>query len=49
MVIYVHINKTKTVCIPTEEEWRQATSDDYDIKYINYILPGMEGKPVGAK
>ena len=32
------INKTITLTIPTEEEWRQATSYDHDIGYIRSIL-----------
>ena len=38
MVHARHINKTTTIPIPTEEEWRQATSEDHDIGYINRIL-----------
>ena len=32
------VNKTKTLPLPTEKEWRQATSEDHDIGYIKRIL-----------
>ena len=30
MVHAVYINKTTTLPLPTEEEWKQATSEDHD-------------------
>ena len=32
------INGTTAIPLPTEEEWRQDTSEDHDIGYINRIL-----------
>ena len=43
------INETKTLYLPTEEEWRQATAEDHDIRYIKIILSGMEETPVEPK
>ena len=34
----VQINKTKTLFLPTEEDWRQATSEDHDLICINRIV-----------
>ena len=34
----VNINKTTTLTIPTEDEWRQNTSEDHDLRYIKRIL-----------
>ena len=38
MVHAGNINRNKTLPLRTEEEWRQATSEDHDIGYINRIL-----------
>ena len=35
-----HINETATLCLPIEEEWRQYTSEDHDIRYVKRILSG---------
>ena len=40
MVHAVNINETKTLCLPIEEEWRQYTSEDHDIRYVKRILSG---------
>ena len=40
MVHVGKINETTTLCPPTDEEWRQATSEIYDIRYIKRILSG---------
>ena len=32
------INETITLTIPTEKEWRQATSKDHDLGYIKRIF-----------
>ena len=35
MMVHVgQINKTTTLTLPTEEEWRQATSEDRALRYI---------------
>ena len=31
MVQAVKINETETLCLPTEEEWRQVKSEDHDL------------------
>ena len=46
MVHAGQINKTTTPSLPTEEEWRQATSDDHDIGYINSILSSPMEIPI---
>ena len=38
MVHTGNINETTTLCIPKEEEWRQSTSEDNDIGYIEYFI-----------
>ena len=40
------INKTKTLPLPTEEEWRQATSEDRDLGYIKKILSSPDETPI---
>ena len=42
MVHAGQINETRTLCLPTEEEWRQATSEDHYLGYIKNILSGPE-------
>ena len=49
MVNAVHINETTTLGIPTEEYWRQATSEYHHLGYINNILSGPEEKLVDPK
>ena len=44
-----HINKTKTLPLPTEEEWSQATSEDHDLGYIKRILASPEETPIDPK
>ena len=43
------INVTTTLCLPTAEDWRQATSEDHDLGYINNILSGPEEIHVNPK
>ena len=38
MVLAGNIKKTTTLCLPTYEEWRQATSEDNYLGYSNNIL-----------
>ena len=41
LTVMVHvgkINKTTALTLPTEEEWRQATSEDHDLRYIKRVL-----------
>ena len=40
MVHSVKPNETTTQFIPTEEEWRQGTSEYHDLGYIKNILSG---------
>ena len=40
MVHVGQINKTTTIFLPPEEEWRQSTEEDIDIRYIKRILCG---------
>ena len=42
MVNIGHINETTTLPIPTEEEYKQATSEDYDLIYNKSILSSPE-------
>ena len=41
MVNELQINKITIICLLTEEDWRQATPEDHDLKYIKRILSGM--------
>ena len=43
------INETTTLCIPTEEEWRHATSEDHDLVYIKRILSSLEETRIDPK
>ena len=43
------INKNTTICIHTEEKWRQDTAEDNDIRYINNILSGTEETSIDTK
>ena len=43
------INETTTLPLPTEEEWRKATSDNHDLIYIERILSIPEEKPIEPK
>ena len=43
------INKTITLPINNEEEWRQATSEDHDLGYIKIILSSPEETPIDPK
>ena len=47
MVHAVNINETKTLCLPIEEEWRQATSEDHDLGFIKSILSVLEEAHIG--
>ena len=50
--IVVHtgkFNKTTTLCLPTEEEWRQAISEDLYLCYIKRISYGMEETHIDPK
>ena len=38
MVHAGQVNKTTTLPLPTDEEWRQAISEDHDLGYIKRIL-----------
>ena len=49
MVYAGHINETTTLCLPTEDEWRQATSKDHNLRYIKRILFFLEEKPIDPK
>ena len=49
MVHAVQINKTKTLPLPTEEEWKQATQEDHDLRYIKRILSSPEDTPTEPK
>ena len=44
-----YINKTRTLCHPTKEEWRQAVLEYHDISYIKKILYGPEETPIDSK
>ena len=44
-----NINKTKTLPLPIEEEWRQATSEDHDLRYIKKTLFSPEETPIDPK
>ena len=37
MVHYLQINETITLCLTTEEYWRQTTSEGHYFRYINSI------------
>ena len=43
------INKTTTLPLPTEGEWRKAISEDNDIGYIKRILSIPEEAPIDPK
>ena len=49
MVHVRNINENETLCLPIEEEWRQATSEYHDLGYIKNILSGLEGKRLTLK
>ena len=49
MVNVVQINETTTISLPTEKEWRQATSEDHDLGYIKRILLSPEEIPIDPK
>ena len=49
MVHAVQINKTTTLPLPTEEEWRQATSKGHDLGYIKRILSSPEETRIDPK
>ena len=38
MVHTGQINETTTLPLPTEEEWRQDTSEDHDLGFIKGVL-----------
>ena len=48
MVHVGHIKKTTTPTLPTNKEWRQATSEDHDIRYIKRILSSLEETPIDS-
>ena len=43
------INKTTTLPLPTEEEWRKDASYHPDIGYINIILSSLEETHIEPK
>ena len=43
------INKTTTLCLPTEAYWSQATAQGHDPKYIKIILSGPQETPINPK
>ena len=49
MVHTVYINDNTTLCLPTNEYFRQDASDDCDIGYIMNIIYNAEGTPVDFK
>ena len=49
MVHALHINKTTTLPLSTEEERRKAISEDHDIGYIKRILSSPEEKTIDTK
>ena len=49
MVHAGQINETTTLCLPTEEYWRQATLEGHGLGYINNILSGMQETPIEPK
>ena len=46
MVYLVHIKENKTLCLPTEEECRHATSKYNELRYIERILYDPEETPI---
>ena len=42
MVHVRNINKSTALCLPTEEEWGQATEEYHNLNYINNTLFGPE-------
>ena len=49
MVHSEQINKTTTLLLPTEEEWIQGISEDYDFGYIKRILYSTEETHIEPK
>ena len=49
MVHAGNINKTKTLPLPNEEEWRQSKLEDNDLGQIKKILSSPEEKPIDPK
>ena len=49
MVHTGQINKTTTLPLCNEEEWRQATSEDHDIGYIKIVLSSKKDTPIDPK
>ena len=49
MVHTGQINETTTVCISSDEYWRQASSEDHDNGYIKNILSVTEETLVEPK
>ena len=49
MVHAGNINKTTAIPLPTNEEWRQAISEDHDIGYIQRILSIPDKTPIDSK
>ena len=49
MVHAVHTNETTTLCIYTEEEWRQATPEDHDLGYNKNILSVTQETKIHTK
>ena len=43
------INETTTLNLTTEEEWRQATSEDHDPGYVKRILSSLEERTIDHK
>ena len=49
MVHAVQINETTTLPLPTEEDGRQATSEDHDLGYFKRILSSPKETPIYPK
>ena len=49
MVHVGKINKTTTLTLPNEEDWRQAISENHDIGYIKRILSSPEETLIDPK
>ena len=49
MVHAGQIKESTTLPLPTEVEWRQATSDDHDLGYIKNILSSPEETHIDPK
>ena len=43
------INKTTTLTLPNEEEWRQAITDNHDLRFIKIIVSIPEEAHIDPK